>query len=116
MSGARRWQMVLAALALTAAACGDDDGTAESTGEAQQGATVEIEGFAFPDEVRVRTGETVRVVNRDSAAHTFSTTDGTLAEQVPGGGEATFVAPGPGSYDVICAFHPAMRSTLEVAP
>jgi plastocyanin len=81
---------------------------------APSSAELTIESFAFGAPV-VAAGGTIQVVNRDSVDHTVSATDGAFDVFVDGGAAATFTAPSaPGTYDFVCAIHPAMTGTVTV--
>ncbi len=128
-----------------AAACGDDDedvaitggpdGTAaeEETGDdpsAEQddgaegddgeddgggGAELVIADIAFPDALEVGPGETISVVNEDTAPHTVTSEDGGFDVDVDGEGTASFDAPDEaGDFAVICELHPNMEMTITV--
>ncbi|MFG2877965.1 cupredoxin family copper-binding protein [Streptomyces sp. NPDC048337] len=84
-----------------------------------EGTEVRIEGFKFiPADVKVSAGATVTVVNKDSAPHTLTATDGYAFDTgtIEAGKSATFTAPSkPGSYDFVCSLHPQMKGTLVVS-
>lgn len=65
-----------------------------------------------PAEPEVRLGEKVTVVNKDSAAHTVTATDGDAfdTENIAGGESGTFTAPSEaGEYAFVCTLHPEMN-------
>ena len=129
---------LFAALALAAAACGDDEeattpapspttaasptvaaSPSPSGGEAIE---MELEDFAFnPSQLQVKAGQAVTfdLKNRDSASHTFTidelNVDETLApdEEKP----VTFTPTGAGALTFYCRFHRSsgMEGTLSVA-
>lgn len=80
--------------------------------------TITMENFAFsPANPEVRAGEKITVVNKDSAAHTVTATEGDDFDtgSISGGKSGTFTAPTePGEYDFVCTFHPNMTGTLIV--
>lgn len=75
-----------------------------------------IRGFAFiPQDLKVRPGQKITVVNQDSAPHTATATDGKAFDtgEIAAGQTAIFTAPDkPGSYPLICSIHPCMKGTL----
>ena len=87
-------------------------------GEAQEGEVVEIRiaRFAFaPAAFEVPVGTTVRWTNADPVPHTATGPSGTIDTGPLARGEsAAVVLDQPGTYDYICAFHPAMRATITV--
>ncbi|WP_234436786.1 cupredoxin domain-containing protein [Streptomyces maremycinicus] len=80
--------------------------------------TITMEDFAFsPANPEVRAGEKITVVNKDSAAHTVTATEGDAFDTgtISGGKSGTFTAPAKvGEYDFVCTFHPNMTGTLIV--
>ena len=95
----------------------DTKPTAESAPQSQA-ADIEISGFKFvPANLVVKTGQTIKVVNRDSVGHTVTADDGTSFETGLLGKDqsGTITAPSkPGSYPYHCAPHPNMKGTLVV--
>lgn len=75
---------------------------------------ITISGFAF-DTPTVAAGQTVEVVNLDSAPHTVTANDGSFSVFLDAGATTSFVVPStPGSYAFFCEVHPSMTSTLVV--
>jgi plastocyanin len=78
--------------------------------------SVAISGYAFhPVSLVVPAGTRVRFVNRDSTAHTATTTSagfdsGTLKH----GQSATLTLARPGTFAYICQFHAFMHGTVTV--
>ncbi|MFD3614645.1 cupredoxin domain-containing protein [Streptomyces sp. NPDC058676] len=79
---------------------------------------ITMENFAYsPADPQVRPGQKVTVVNKDSAAHTVTATDGEAFDtgSIAAGGSGTFTAPSKaGRYAFVCTFHPNMTGTLIV--
>jgi plastocyanin len=112
------------AAALAAAVGGCGSSTTSSSGAArapQTGAharvvSVAISGYAFhPVNLVVPAGTRVRFVNRDTTAHTATTTSagfdsGTLKH----GQSATVTLARPGTFAYICQFHAFMHGTVTV--
>ncbi len=124
MTGGRRivGASVLA-LALLAAACGGGGGAGGGpspspvgeTGGGGAAADVTIANFAFePSTLRVSEGQTITVTNEDSVAHTFTTDDGAVDQQVGPGETVEITLTGVSSGGFHCEFHPSMTGTLEV--
>ena len=88
--------------------------TAKAT-QAANSATLTISGFAFSD-LTVKPGQTVTVVNDDTAEHTVNVHGTGIDVTVPGSSDASFKAPRKsGDYSITCDFHPDMNGTLSVA-
>ncbi|CAN5285611.1 hypothetical protein BH20ACT5_BH20ACT5_16760 [soil metagenome] len=94
-----------------------DDDDADDGDDADSGATITIADFAYGDPLTVAPGETITVINEDSAQHDVDAIDGESFEtDLLGQGESlTFTAPmEPGSYEFTCSVHPQMLGTLIV--
>jgi plastocyanin len=81
-------------------------------------AQIAISNFAFiPVALTVHPGTKVTVVNRDSVAHTVTSSSGGFTTgDIPAGQSATFTAPGhSGDYSYICTIHPNMMGKLTVS-
>lgn len=132
------WALV-AMLAVVTAACGGDEpapaetgvdattGTFGDTGatgaaacEDQTGAevfTVELVDFEIVPACLVVTGDqSSEVTNGGNATHTFTVTDTGIDVEVAPGETAGLEATGldPGTYEVVCRFHPVMVAELRV--
>lgn len=129
---------VLAAVALSLAACGGDGDTtvteteappAETTestettesetapsGEAEGSEKVEIVEFTYqPDPVVVRTGGKVIWQNEDTAPHTATADDGSFdTGNLARGKIKSETFKEAGTYPYFCAIHPTMHGTVEV--
>jgi plastocyanin len=128
-----RWVRLVAgmfAISLVLAACGGDDDGGEPTGAtpAETGATGEtggdgggggngiiMSGFAFqPSTIEVSGPTEFTIVNEDTAAHTFTTDDGSIDEELAGGESVTVTIDVSESQGFVCRFHPGMDGTIEV--
>jgi plastocyanin len=78
--------------------------------------TITIQSFHFGASTTVSLGQSISIVNLDSAPHTVTADDGhSFDANVAPAGRATFVAPTvPGSYPFHCTVHPDMHGTLVV--
>ena len=116
--GARRLRRVAGcALLATVVVAGVAVGTSTTEAPSPGDVTVRVEKFAFPAEVRVASGGTVFVDNRDMHRHTFTVGGTRLSEQLrPGAGARFRVELAPGTYRLICDIpgHEAMRAILIV--
>ena len=79
--------------------------------------TVAVRDFAFPAEVRVRSGGAVLVDNADLNRHTFTVRGEGLTHDLPARSATRFTVDlAPGTYEVFCAIpgHDAMTAPLIV--
>ena len=75
----------------------------------------EIRAFRFvPDTVDAAPGDTVVWTNRDVVPHTATLSGGWDTGEITTGASGRIVAGEPGTYDYVCAYHPAMRGVLRV--
>jgi plastocyanin len=84
----------------------------------QSGSTIVISNFSFsPGSIKVRPGQKVRVVNRDSVAHTVTSTTGKFnTGDINPGSSVTFAAPKkPGRYPYRCNIHQYMVGVVVVS-
>jgi plastocyanin len=116
----RRLTTLLAASALIAAGCGSDDEPAADAdrGEAVSGQQVEMKDIAFqPETIRVRTGETITWINRDSVQHdVVNVKEGQepKSELFNEGQTYEFTPTEAGTIQYLCSVHPNMKGTVEV--
>jgi plastocyanin len=77
-----------------------------------------IDNFAYsPANLTVHPGQTVTVVNHDSATHTLTAAGGSTFDTgaINPGKTATFTAPATaGTYPYVCSIHASMHGTLTV--
>lgn len=125
------------ALALACAACGSDepasttqveeptattvDHSEHTTGTTVEGTdagsdqpTIEISGFAFSGPTTVSVGDTIRIVNNDTAPHTWSAEDGPFDVSVAPGESATYTFEEAGEFAYFCRIHPSMTGSITV--
>lgn len=133
----RSLAVVVVAMLAATAACGSDDDGADATSppvtdspaatagepppatdhDRPDETTLTIEGFSFGPPLEVPVGTTVRVINTDSAPHTWTATDGSFdSGNLSAGDEFTHTFDEPGEYEYSCAFHPSMTGTITVTP
>jgi plastocyanin len=112
-----RLGVALAAIALAAACSSGSSGSGGSSSSGgSTGASMTIENFQYST-LTVKAGTKVSVVNKDSAAHTVTDKGGSFdSGNIAGGGaKGSFTAPSkPGTYQLICKYHPNMHGTLTV--
>lgn len=120
---------LIPALALLVAACsGGGDGTTTlppadttttappaTTSVAGDEATITIQGFAYGDPLAVGVGEEVTVVNADSTAHTWTSTDGLFdSGSLSSGASFSHTFDEAGEYTFFCGIHPQMTGSITV--
>jgi len=113
---------ILAALALAVTGCGDDTGGDECVDLSGEGETftVRMADFEFqPSCFTASASQSVELVNEDEAIHSFTLQDTAVNVEIPGG-ETVEGAPvsgvvEPGTYDLVCTFHPEMTGEVTVA-
>lgn len=77
--------------------------------------TITISSFMFTVTGKVRAGATVKIVNKDTFAHTVTADAGAFDIAAPGSTTVKFKAPAtPGTYTFHCSIHPTMKGTLVV--
>lgn len=115
------FRLVLAlVLALAVAACGDDDGTSDTTagGDTADGVTIVMENTSYdPANVTVEVGTTVTWVHQDGGlAHTTTSATGEWdSGEMTDGDEFSFTFEETGSFAYFCEFHPGvMTGTITV--
>ena len=75
-----------------------------STARIDNGQLIDI----IPNELNFKAGDTLTVVNHDSADHFVSVT------QIPAGETVTYTFPSPGVFDGACTVHPRGAVRIEV--
>jgi plastocyanin len=124
--------VLVGVLALVAAGCGGDDeggdsasattAPAETTaagGGGEDEFQLAASGFAWdPASLQMTAGTEVKVevTNEDQATHSFTFQEASADQDVAAGEDASvaFTAPGAGSYQFRCKYHPAMTGTVTV--
>jgi plastocyanin len=78
--------------------------------------TVIIKDYAFsPQPLTISVGETVTFVNKDSDAHTVTSTDGLFDSKGLDTGDVwVHKFTKPGTYKYFCSLHPWMKGTIIV--
>lgn len=86
-----------------------------SGGDQPDEAQIIISGFDFGNALTVGVGSEVTVVNRDGAAHTWTSTDGEFdSEVISGGGTFSFAFERAGDFEFFCTIHPQMTGVITV--
>ena len=118
MNRVSRLIAALLAAALLLTACGSDESTTDDAAPADgEGAVIEIADFAFSGDFDLSPGQTVEVVNNDSAPHTFTAADGSFdTGTIDPGDSVTFTVPdAEGPIDVFCSIHPSMTARVNIS-
>ena len=116
----RRLTTFLASAALVVAGCGSDDEPASDAdrGEAVSGQQVEMKDIAYqPETIRVRTGETITWINRDSVQHdVVNVKEGEepKSDLFNEGQTYEFTPTEAGTIEYFCTVHPNMKGSVEV--
>jgi plastocyanin len=109
----------LAAIAIAMAGCGGSDSTsgeASSTASTQE---VTIQDYLYePARLTVTKGTTIDFTNKDSTAHTATSTDSGTFESgsIQPGKTGSITLSRTGTFAFYCTFHPFMKGTITVEP
>ena len=79
--------------------------------------TVQLQDFSFgPNCFQASAGATLTLPNTGDAAHTFTVKGTGVDVKVDSGatGQASLDGIAPGTYTVVCTFHPEMVATMRV--
>lgn len=107
--------VVLVCSTLALVACGSS-GTSggTNTGGASGGTTVTLQNIQFsPSSLKVASGATVTIENKDPMPHHIVIGTDDLGEQTAGTSK-TWTAPGDGVYVMKCLIHPSMSGQITV--
>ena len=124
----RHTASILFAVGLLVVACADTGGDTTTTAAPDTSApdtsapdtsapdaTITIADFAFDGPATVAVGDTVEVVNEDSAGHTWTATGGEFdSGTLDSGATFDFTFEEAGEFDYFCSIHPTMTGTITV--
>jgi plastocyanin len=99
-------------------ACSTSDSGAATCDTPTQTTTVDIENMSFSTPcVAATSNDTLSVVNHDQAAHTYTVKGTSINVSVDPGqtAQAELTGVAPGTYSVICTYHPSMTASLRVS-
>ncbi len=102
---------------LIAPACHDSGGGAASCPNPSSATTVKLADFDFdPSCVVANRGATLTLKDTGNAPHTYTVAGTSVNVKLdPGATQTvTLTGLGPGTYNVICEFHPQMRGAIKV--
>lgn len=110
---------VLVALVLAGlgAACSTGSSGAATCDSPTKTTEVDMQNIAFTTGcVSATANDTLTLVNKDSTEHTYTVKGTSINVTVDAGKTETAPLTGiaPGTYSVICQFHPSMTATLQV--
>jgi plastocyanin len=100
------------------AACSTSDSGSATCDTPTQTTTVDTQDMSFPTPcVAATSNDTLSVVNHDQAAHTYTVKATSINVSVDPGQTAQVELTGvaPGTYQVICMYHPSMTASLRVS-
>jgi plastocyanin len=114
--------LAVSILALAVPACSSGGGSADDCVDLSgQGDTftIHIKGFEFdPSCFTASASQSISVVNEDGAVHSFTLQGTPIDVDVPAqdtfNGESVSGVVDPGTYDLICKYHPEMKGTVTV--
>jgi plastocyanin len=114
-----RIAIVVAALALSAlgAACSTGTSGAATCDSPTKTTEVDMQDIAFTTPcVSATANDTLTLVNKDSTEHTYTVKGTSINVTIDAGQTASAALTGiaPGTYSVICQFHPQMKQTLQI--
>ena len=99
-------------------ACSTSGGGAATCDSPTQTTTVDMQNMAFTTQcVAATANETLTLVNHDQAAHTYTVKGTSINVSIDPGqtAQAALTGVAPGTYSVICTYHPSMTQTLRVS-
>jgi plastocyanin len=110
---------VIAAFALVGlgAACSTGSSGAATCASPTKTTEVDMQNIAFTVPcVSATANDTLSLVNQDSTEHTYTVKGTSINVTIDAGKTETASLTGiaPGTYSVICQFHPSMTATLQV--
>jgi plastocyanin len=108
--------MLFAAVALLG--CGSGGDSPPACDHPTATTTVELKDFSYsPTCVQAQAGGTLTLNDTGSAAHTFTVKGTGIDVQVSSGdtAQASLDGVAPGTYRVVCSFHPEMVGALKIA-
>ena len=110
---------ILAALALVGlgAACSTGSSGAATCASPTKTTEVDMQNIAFITPcVSATANDTLSLVNKDSTEHTYTVKGTSINVTIDAGKTETASLTGiaPGTYSVICQFHPGMTASLQV--
>ena len=111
--------LVCLVLAVTPAlaACSTSGGGGATCETPTKTTTVDMQDMVFTTAcVSATANDTLSLVNHDTAPHTFTVKGTSINVNIDGGQtqQAALTGIAPGTYSVICTYHPTMTQSLQV--
>jgi len=109
----------LAAIAVMLVGCGSGDSAPEESTSSPSTQAVTIQDYTYkPARITVTKGTTIDFTNKDSTAHTATSTDSGIFESgsIQPGKTGSITLNKAGTFAFYCAFHPFMKGTITVEP
>jgi plastocyanin len=114
----RRLLVALAILVVPClSACDAADSRAATCDTPTETTTVDMQDTRFSTPcVAATSNDTLTVVNHDQAAHTYTVKGTSINVALDGGqtAQAPLTGIAPGTYSVICTYHPSMTASLRL--
>jgi plastocyanin len=110
--------VVVATLTSVAVACSSGGSDPPSCASFDTSTSVAMADFSFtPECIGADAGATLDLDNGGDAPHTFTVEGTPVSVDVPAGEHATadLADVTPGTYTVVCTYHPQMKAVLRVA-
>jgi plastocyanin len=113
----RRLLVCLAIAVAALPACSTSGGGGTTCDTPTKTTTVDMQNMAFTTAcVSATANDTLSLVNHDQAPHTFTVKGTSINVNIDGGQTQSAALTGiaPGTYSVICTYHPTMTETLQI--
>ena len=108
---------LVVSLASLGAACSSSGPSGPTCDAPTKTTEVDMQNIAFTTPcVSATANDTLSLVNKDSTEHTYTVKGTSINVTIDAGKTETAPLTGiaPGTYSVICQFHPSMTATLQV--
>ena len=113
----KRYIILILIFLLFIAGCSSNNQTPNQGNSELSGLKVEITGFAFsPQELTIKTGETVTWINKDSVKHTITSDSGSelSSEMLSNSQTYSHIFNTKGAFNYHCSLHSSMTAKIIV--